>query len=129
LDHPFGQAGQTGSETSVTKVGIAVKPRGRMAASQFVENIHLLLGIRLLMCETAPQSAPLTTIPTEQAQEIRRLAHDLSNALEVILQTSYLLGTLPLDANGQQWHGMLDKGVRQAAAINQQLREYLRQHC
>ena len=33
-------------------------------------------------------------IPIEHAQEIRRLSHDLSNALEIILQTSYLLGTV-----------------------------------
>ncbi len=81
------------------------------------------------MCETAPQSTAVPAIPAEHAQEIRRLAHDLSNALEVILQTSYLLGTLSLDANGRQWQGMLDQGVQQATAVNRQLREYLRQHC
>lgn len=81
------------------------------------------------MSEIAHQSPSHSTIPTEQAQEIRRLAHDLSNALEIILQTSFLIGTLPLDENGKQWHSMLDKGVQQATTINQQLREYLRRHC
>ncbi len=62
----------------------------------------------------------------EQAQEIRRLAHELSNALEVVIQTSYLLGTLELDASARQWHGMLDNGVKQAIEINQKLRDHLR---
>ncbi|ACO32679.1 MULTISPECIES: hypothetical protein [Acidobacterium] len=81
------------------------------------------------MRENTPSSTSLSAIPSEHAQQIRHLAHDLSNALEVILQTSYLLGTQPLDENGRQWHEMLDKGVQQAAGINQQLREYLRRHC
>ena len=41
-----------------------------------------------------PSRAPSSShaqIPAELAGEIRRLAHDLSNSLEVIVQTSYLL--------------------------------------
>lgn len=73
------------------------------------------------MSETAQQA-----IAPEQAQEIRQLAHDLSNALEVVIQTSYLLGTVELDENARQWRAMLEKGVKQATEINQQLRERLR---
>lgn len=69
------------------------------------------------------------SIPQEQAEEIRRLAHDLSNALEIIVQANYLLGTVPLDAGAQQWTKLLDQGVRQAAEINRNLREYIRAHC
>ncbi len=65
-------------------------------------------------------------IPEEQAKEIRRLAHDLSNALEIVLQTSFLLGTVPLDEDAQKWRSMLDNGVQQAAEINKRLREYIR---
>ena len=65
-------------------------------------------------------------IPEEQAKEIRRLAHDLSNALEIVLQTSFLLGTVPLDEDAQKWRSMLDNGVQQAATINKTLREYIR---
>jgi len=72
---------------------------------------------------TAPQSRP---IPEAQAKEIRRLSHDLSNALEIILQTSFLLGTVPLDEDAKKWRGMLDNGVQQAAEINRSLREYIR---
>lgn len=71
-------------------------------------------------------------IPTAMAEEIRRLSHDLSNALEVILQTNYLLGMTAggegPGEDGQKWHQMLDQGVVQAAQINRQLREYVRTH-
>ena len=65
-------------------------------------------------------------IPEEQAKEIRRLSHDLSNALEVVLQTSFLLGMVPLDDDAKKWRSMLDGGVQQAAEINRKLREYVR---
>ena len=81
------------------------------------------------MSDPTPQSPAIPAIPAEHVQKIRRLAHDLSNALEVILQTSYLIGMLPLDETGRQWQSMLDQGVQQAAAINQQLRQYLRENC
>lgn len=67
-------------------------------------------------------------IAPEQAQEIRRLVHDLSNALEVIIQTSFLLGMTDMDESAKQWHTMLDKGVKQATELNQQLREYVKQN-
>ncbi|MGC2639204.1 MAG: hypothetical protein WA294_18610 [Acidobacteriaceae bacterium] len=72
---------------------------------------------------TASQTRP---IPEEQAKEIRRLSHDLSNALEIVLQTSFLLGTLPLDEDAKKWRQMLDNGVQQAAEVNKKLREYVR---
>ena len=67
-------------------------------------------------------------IPAEPARQLRKLSHDLSNALEVILQTSFLLGTVELDENASQWRQMLDKGIQQATEINRDLREYLRAH-
>ena len=66
------------------------------------------------------------SIPEQQAKEIRRLSHDLSNALEIVLQTSFLLGTVPLDEDAKKWRTMLDNGVQQAAEINRQLRDYVR---
>ena len=60
------------------------------------------------------------------AKTIRELAHDLSNAIEIIMQSSFLLGTLDLGENGRQWHQLLDGGVEKATAINRQLREALR---
>ena len=67
-------------------------------------------------------------IPEELALEIRKLAHDLSNALEIIVQTSYLLSTADLKEPASQWLGMLDSGVNKALDINQSLRSYIKAH-
>lgn len=81
---------------------------------------------------TEPTHNPLQNgaaeIPEELALEIRKLAHDLSNALEVIVQTTYLLGTVGLKEPGSDWLRMLDSGVRKALDINVSLRTYIKSH-
>ncbi len=67
-------------------------------------------------------------IPEELSIEIRRLAHDLSNALEIIVQTSYLLGMAELKEPASDWLRMLDSGVAKALELNLQLREYVKGH-
>jgi hypothetical protein len=74
----------------------------------------------------APEIPP--EIPEDLALEIRRLAHDLSNALEIIVQTSYLLGTVEIKEPGSDWLRMLDSGVRKALDINLALRTYIKAH-
>jgi hypothetical protein len=73
-------------------------------------------------------SAAQQQIPEELALEIRRLAHDLSNALEIIVQTSYLLNMAELKEPASEWLRMLDSGVTKALDLNLQLREYIRVH-
>jgi hypothetical protein len=77
---------------------------------------------------TVSHSASLETIPEDLAVEIRKLAHELSNSLEVIVQTSYLLGTLGLKEPGSDWLRMLDSGVRKAMDANLSLRNYIKDH-
>jgi hypothetical protein len=67
-------------------------------------------------------------IPDEVALEIRKLAHDLSNALEIIVQTSYLLSTVELKEPAADWLRMLDGGVQKALDLNLALREYIKTH-
>jgi len=67
-------------------------------------------------------------IPEELALEVRRLAHDLSNALEIIVQTSYLLSMADLKEPASDWLKMLDSGVNKALDLNLQLREYIKKH-
>ena len=76
--------------------------------------------------KSAPQ--PQAAIPEELALEIRRLAHDLSNALEIVVQTSYLLGTVELKDPAAEWLRLLDTGVKNALDSNLQLRNYIKQH-
>jgi hypothetical protein len=78
--------------------------------------------------DPAPNSAVAENIPEDLAVEIRKLAHELSNALEVIVQTSYLLGTLGLKEPGSDWLRMMDNGVRKAMDINLSLRSYIKTH-
>jgi len=75
-----------------------------------------------------PTETTAAEIPEELALEIRKLAHELSNALEVIVQTSYLIGTLELKEPGSDWARMLDTGVRKALDINLALRSYIKNH-
>ena len=67
-------------------------------------------------------------IPEKQALEIRKLVHDLSNALEIVVQTSYLLGLAELQEPASEWLKMLDGGVTKALELNAQLRTYVREH-
>jgi hypothetical protein len=71
---------------------------------------------------------PAPPIPEELALELRRLAHDLSNALEVIVQTSYLLSMAELKEPASDWLRMLDSGVQKALDINLELRETIKKN-
>ena len=72
--------------------------------------------------------ANVEIIPEELALEIRKMAHDLSNALEIIVQTSYLLSTAELKEPATQWLEMLESGVTKALDINLALRTYIKTH-
>ena len=67
-------------------------------------------------------------IPEDLAVEMRRLAHDLSNALEIIVQTSYLLSTVELKEPASEWLKMLENGVQKALDLNLALRTYIKEH-
>ncbi len=67
-------------------------------------------------------------IPEEVAVEIRSLAHDLSNALEIIVQTSYLLGTVELKEPASDWLRLLESGVQKAMNLNLELRTCIKRN-
>ncbi|MFC6646532.1 hypothetical protein ACFQBQ_13230 [Granulicella cerasi] len=73
-------------------------------------------------------SSPTPQIPEELALEIRRLAHELSNALEIIVQTGYLLGMAELKPPADEWLRMLESGTNKALDTNLQLREYIKRN-
>ncbi len=81
------------------------------------------------MSDSFPAFPPSNAkIPEEVALEIRRIAHELSNSLEVIVQTSYLLTLAELKEPASEWLRMLDGGVQRALELNLQLREYVKTH-
>lgn len=67
-------------------------------------------------------------IPEEISVEMRKIAHDLSNALEIIVQTSYLLNTIEMKEPASDWLRMLDNGVAKAMNLNLALRTYIKEH-
>jgi hypothetical protein len=67
-------------------------------------------------------------IPEELAVEIRRLAHNLSNAMEIIVQTSFLLSTTEMKEPASDWMRMLEGGVQKALDLNLELRKFVKEH-
>ncbi len=67
-------------------------------------------------------------IPQELSTELRRLMHDLSNALEIVVQAGYLLTTAETEEPVKGWIGLLDGGTQQALGVHRQIREYIRLH-
>ena len=65
-------------------------------------------------------------IPAEIAKELRALAHDLSNALETIVQATYLVSQGGPPENSRRWVEMIEEASQQAIKINQKLRQILR---
>jgi hypothetical protein len=65
-------------------------------------------------------------IPVETARELRKLAHDLSNALETILQAGYLVSQSEMPEQSRRWVEMIEQASQEAVAINRKLREILR---
>jgi|1186.fasta_scaffold726289_1 hypothetical protein len=74
----------------------------------------------------ASEKTPSEKTPAEINTELRTLAHDLSNAIETIMQATYLLGTAKIDDNAKKWLELIDKASRDAARINRDIREHLR---
>jgi hypothetical protein len=74
------------------------------------------------------QATDTYTAQLEAAKEMRRLLHDMNNALEIIIQASYLVSTLPLSDDGKEWLKLLNQGVNQATTINLQLRDAIRKN-
>ena len=80
--------------------------------------------------KSVTSQAPSETdkLPEEISVAMRKIAHDLSNALEIIVQTSYLLSTTELKEPASDWLRMLDSGVQKALNLNQDLRAYIKEH-
>jgi len=67
-------------------------------------------------------------IPAELVRELRGLAHDLSNALETIVQATYLMRQAGPPEDSRRWVEMIDDASRDAVKLNNTLRAILREH-
>jgi uncharacterized protein (DUF1778 family) len=75
---------------------------------------------------TETDSATPTPLLQADAKEIRRLTHDMNNALEIIVQASYLVNSTELSDQAKEWMKLLDQGVHQATELNRAMREFVR---
>jgi len=62
----------------------------------------------------------------EEVTCLRALGHDLSNALEAILQASYLLSHGKNETDNKKWARLIETSSEQAARINREMRKLLR---
>jgi hypothetical protein len=75
---------------------------------------------------TETNSATPAPLPQEVAKEIRRITHDMNNALEIIVQAAYLVNSTALSDQAREWMKLLDQGLQQATGLNRDLREFVR---
>jgi signal transduction histidine kinase len=73
-----------------------------------------------------PGMGSVPRIPLAISKNLRTLAHDLSNAIETIMQASYLLSQAKLDDANKKWVELIDSASRDAARINREIRDILR---
>ncbi len=73
------------------------------------------------MTEDDPNKLADETVTT-----LRTLSHDLSNAIENVMQASYLLGQAKLDDQNAKWLALINTATADAARINRQIRDILR---
>jgi hypothetical protein len=73
------------------------------------------------MMEDEPKKLADDTVAT-----LRRLSHDLSNAIENVMQASYLLSQAKLGDQNAKWLILIDSATTDAARINREIREILR---
>ena len=75
---------------------------------------------------TTKSTTVMTKLPADVVTHLRKLAHDLSNSLETILQAAYLLEQGKLDANSKKWTQLIDTAAQDAVRVNRQIREILK---
>jgi hypothetical protein len=77
-------------------------------------------NVWVVMSEGEPKKLADDTIAT-----LRQLAHELSNAIENIMQASYLIAQSKNEHNSK-WIELIDSATSDAARINREIREILR---
>ena len=61
-------------------------------------------------------------LPPELSKELRVLAHDLSNALETIVQATYLVMQASPSEGSRRWVAMIDQASKDAVKLNAKIR-------
>ena len=75
---------------------------------------------------TGSKTAASKSPKPDEIARLRVLAHDLSNALEAILQATYLLQQTKIEGDGRRWVELINSSSEDAVRINREIREVLR---
>ena len=81
---------------------------------------------RMKLAGEAQIMAEENKVPPELVKQLRALAHDLSNALEAIVQATYLLSQANPPEHTRRWVEVINHSSLEAVRLNQKLREILR---
>jgi nitrogen-specific signal transduction histidine kinase len=65
-------------------------------------------------------------LASDTVTTLRSLAHELSNAIENVMQASYLLAQSKLDDQNAKWLKLIGDAAQDAARINREIRDILR---
>ncbi len=102
------------------KLGCGISSRGRLPGRTTSNILQGEPG--LFKLQTAMENSAK---PSDAAANLRALAHELSNALETVLQAAYLLQEAKLDERNKKWAQTIDAAARDAARINREIRKIL----
>jgi hypothetical protein len=119
---------RTDSLSSVVGIFDSCRPARRLSNSTHFPTSASWLYTKtppVASCDESQMETP-PKIPADVSTKLRSLAHDLSNAIETLMQAGYLLGQAKLDGDPKKWVGLIDTASRDAARINREIRDILR---
>ena len=99
---------------------------GRECQTWRIGSHYLCRTTTMVRKSSAPPNVGRSEKDKEQVARLRVFAHDLSNALEAILQACYLLGQSKLQDDSKRWVQLIDTSSQEAARINREIRKLLR---
>ena len=100
--------------------------QGRPRVSNFGPGIRAGAMQAVHMARKAVSAKAKKERPRDEVSLMRTVAHDLSNALEAIMQASYLLSQANLSEDNRRWAQLIDTSSQEAARLNRELRKLLR---
>jgi hypothetical protein len=121
LKEKIGRAFLKGDYTNILQAGVRLSNERNVAAFAALRDVQRYQPPKSMIMGNASDK-----MPAELATELRALAHDLSNALETIVQATYLISQAGPSENSRRWVEMIDQASREAVKINNQLRQVLR---
>ena len=75
---------------------------------------------------SSPRQLDIRDSVQDNTRHLHNLSHELSNALDTVLQASYLLEQSKLSLGTRNWVKMISNAAQNAAAHNREIREVLR---